>query len=80
MFRYNIIMCEMYESDRYFESDDSESRYSSSEYDDWECYYCSTDLDEDIGTPFLDKEPSTPRWYCSTCMLHIHSSDIEGDD
>jgi len=64
-----------------YESDDSESRYSSSEdYDDWECYYCSTDLDEDIGTPFLDKEPSTPRWYCSTCMLHIHSSDIECDD
>ena len=75
-------MSEMYESDRYYESDDSESSYSSSEeeFDDWECYYCSTDLDEDMGTPFHDKEPSTSRWYCSTCMLHIHSSDIEGDD
>lgn len=71
---------ELYESDRYYETDDSQETYSSSDYDDWECYYCSTDLEQDMGTPFHDKEPSIPRWYCSSCMLHIHQSDIEDDD
>ena len=75
-------MSEMYESDRSYESQDSESNesYSSSDYDDWECYYCSTDLEQDLGTPYHDIQPANPRWYCSTCMLHIHHSDIEGDD
>jgi hypothetical protein len=75
-------MSEMYESDRYYESQDSESNesYSSSDFDDWECYYCSTDLEHDLGTPFHDTESAIPRWYCSSCMLHIHQSDIEGDD
>jgi len=71
---------ELYESDRYYETDDSDDTELSSDYDDWECYYCSTDLEQDVGTPFHDKEPSTPRWYCSSCMLHIHQSDIEDDD
>jgi len=70
-------MSEMYESDRCYESDSDES--SESEYDDFTCYYCQMDLDEDEGDPFHDTKPSNPRWYCSTCMLHIHQSDIESD-
>jgi len=69
----------MYESDREYESTEEEEQSSSEseeEYDDL-CYYCSAFIDDDLGVPFYDKEPSTPRWYCSSCMLYIHSSDID---
>ena len=51
---------------------------SSSEYDDEDefCYYCDTELmyEEDVYT---DSTPCKTRYYCQSCSLHIHSSDIE---
>lgn len=59
---------------------DSESRYSSSEHEnEYYCYYCETDLDYEDNV-YEDLEPSKPRYYCQTCQLHIHTSDIEDDD
>jgi hypothetical protein len=59
---------------------DSESRYSSSDNeDDYYCYYCETDLDYENNV-FEDLQPCKPRYYCESCKLHIHTSDIETSD
>ena len=65
----------------YYTTDDSDDdyRYSSSDSDDYYCYYCETDLDYENNV-FEDLEPIKPRYYCSSCKLHIHTSDIEDED
>ena len=64
----------------YYTTDDSDYRYSSSsDEDDYYCYYCEADLDYENDV-FTDLEPSKPRYYCQSCKLHIHCSDIEDDD
>lgn len=60
-----------------FYSDES-SAYSSSDNDDYYCYYCETDLDYEDNV-FEDVEPCKPRYYCSSCKLHIHTDDLQSD-
>ena len=62
-----------------YTTDDDDYRYSSSDSNDYYCYYCETDLDYENDV-FTDLEPSKPRYYCSSCKLNIHCSDIEDDD
>jgi len=66
-------------SEFYSDESDYESRYSSSDNDDdYYCYYCETDLDYEDNV-FEDLEPCKPRYYCSSCKLHIHTDDLESD-
>jgi hypothetical protein len=65
-------------SEFYSDESDYESRYSSSDNDDYYCYYCETDLDYEDNV-FEDVEPCKPRYYCSSCKLHIHTDDLESD-
>ena len=66
-------------SDYYTTDDDDYNRYSSSDSDNYYCYYCEVDLDYENDV-FTDLEPCKPRYYCHSCKLHIHCSDIESDD
>jgi len=63
-------------SDYTNDDSDNDYRYSSSDDDGYYCYYCEADLDYENDV-FTDLEPCKPRYYCQSCKLHIHCSDIE---
>lgn len=67
----------MYDSSDEQEEEDDYLSSESEEYND-QCFYCSALIEEDMGGhAFYDTEPIEPRWYCSSCMLYIHASDID---
>ena len=57
------------------EFSDSSSSYSSSDEDYDKCYYCETELTYEMEL-YEDTEPAKPRYYCMSCLEHIHCDDI----